>query len=99
MFDEWLEWGQSTIQTAHTEIKKGSNVEINGDKGDFCGEWQMKKLQDLPNGRGILTCKDKWILGYAENRTWAVGSWQVVIFKEKNLFKVFRVEIARPGGL
>ena len=95
--EEWLEWGKST-KADLVEIKYRTNVKIGKDQGDYCGEWQRILTQDLPNGRGLLNCKDKWILGYAEHRNWRIGSWQVVISKEKNEFKVIRLVIARPGG-
>lgn len=51
------------------------------------------------DGRCLLVCKDKLILGYARIGNWTENSPQIVIDKKASTFIVaVKVLFSRPGG-
>ena len=92
-FDDWLQWG---INSGDSIVKKSLNLDLDGFRGDFFGEHSI----DEPTGRGIMrVSKNKFIVGYTENRGWNMGSLEVEIDREKEESMVSTMkQTVRPGG-
>lgn len=68
-------------------VRRGLNVTVNEKIGTYYGEWSEKEDSQLvPDGRGILECTDRYILGYIEHGNWAPSSYRVVIYKGIQVF-------------
>ena len=68
-FSDWLEWGK--IAAGYViKVQRGLNIKIGSNEGKYYGEWQVNGNETTVWGRAALKCKDKWILGYTENREW-----------------------------
>ena len=92
-FDVWLQWG---INSGNSIVKKSLNLDLDSFEGDFYGEHSI----DEPTGRGIMRfSKDKFIVGYTENRGWNMGSLEVEIDREKGEAMVSTMkQKVRPDG-
>ena len=67
--------------------------------GEFQPRKERNKIVRDPEGRGMLECSDKWILGYVVDGIWDIQSPRVVIEKHRTEFRVYRYFKARDGTL
>ncbi len=68
-------------------MKRGLNITVDEKVGTYYGEWSDKEdAQLVPDGRGVLECTDRYILGYIKGGNWAIGSYRVVVYKEIQIF-------------
>ena len=66
-YEEWLdEWGSNG-----EVVERSLNQKISDSEGTYYGEWQVINSVKTPNGRGLLECADKLILGHIKNGEWA----------------------------
>ena len=67
LFEEWLDYWGSNGEI----VQAGVNIKIGQNKGIYYGEWKEINSVKTPNGRGLLKCSEKLILGHIKNGDWA----------------------------
>ena len=72
-------------------------VTINGVKGFYAGECTIQNKLKRPHGWGMLETNDKLVLGFVQNGSWVEESQRIVIYKNKNEFRVLFSERQRNG--
>ena len=85
-WDDWLDWGSGIDEDL---VTKSLSVTIGNHTGTYYGEWMRSDSQLIVHGRGLLICYNIFILGYLDRGNWAVGSMQVAVCRNKQMFGVF----------